>query len=248
MKNLLKTLMLLLLVSFSYSPKGFAQQGLKNELKYGVHRVHPYISISGTELRNAQTLSDLNSNFKPSWIREFISVDVHAVHNGATSKVSGDSDKLNPEQKELMRMADVGSAISVKVQYIPLNNLSTNDLKEINFSFIPDPDKEASFPGGKEKLNQYLKINAIDKIPDGTFGELTLAAVKFSIDMTGKVIDAHVFESSKNPVADELLIQTILNMPKWSPAEYENGQKAIQDFVLTVGDMENCMVNLLNIQ
>ena len=37
-------------------------------------------------------------------------------------------------------------------------------------------------------------------------------------------------------------------MPSWKPAAYANGMKVKQDFVLTVGDMTSCVVNLLNIR
>jgi len=248
MKKILTPLVVTLLLVFAFPYSGSAQDSVNSELKYEVYRVYPYISISAEKLKDAQTLSDLNKYSKSSWVKEFISVDVLASFKGVIRKVSGKSDLLNPEQKEMMNMADVGTEISVKVRYVPKNTLAQSDTKEINFTFTVDPEKEASFSGGDEMLNQYLKVNAIDKIPDGIFRQLTLAAVKFAIDEEGHIVDAHVFESSKDKVADDLLLTSILNMPKWEAAEYANGTNVKQEFVLTVGDMENCMVNLLNIR
>jgi len=62
------------------------------------------------------------------------------------------------------------------------------------------------------------------------------------------VINAHIVESSKDEKIDEIFLQTIQNMPLWKPAEFANGTTVSQDFVLTVGNMESCVVNLLNIR
>jgi TonB family protein len=73
-------------------------------------------------------------------------------------------------------------------------------------------------------------------------------AIKFTIDEAGQIINAHIFQPSKDEDVDNLLLETICNMPNWKPAEYSNGKKVKQEFVLTVGNMENCMINLLNIR
>ncbi|MFT4667667.1 MAG: hypothetical protein ACI9XB_004640 [Gammaproteobacteria bacterium] len=57
-----------------------------------------------------------------------------------------------------------------------------------------------------------------------------------------------MYNSSIDENVNELLLETIQNMPCWKPAEYANGLKVKQEFVLTVGNMESCVVNLLNIR
>jgi len=37
-------------------------------------------------------------------------------------------------------------------------------------------------------------------------------------------------------------------MPKWTPASYSDGTAIEQDYVLMVGNMKSCIVNLLNIR
>jgi len=37
-------------------------------------------------------------------------------------------------------------------------------------------------------------------------------------------------------------------MANWQPAEYANGLKVRQEFVLTIGDHRSCTINLLNIR
>ncbi|MCP3932023.1 MAG: energy transducer TonB, partial [Bacteroidetes bacterium] len=120
--------------------------------------------------------------------------------------------------------------------------------KEINFTFFVEPENQAKFPGGQQQLKQYLKENLIDKISEAPFRKYQLAVVKFTIDEEGHIEEPRVFQTSEDEKTDELLLETICNMPSWKPAEYANRLKVKQEFVLTVGDMESCVVNLLNIR
>lgn len=251
MKNNFVTLTLLLLV---FLPLGFSQENLTNELEYEVNRIYPYISITKKNLNKAHTINDfkneinnLNLEYKASWVREYISVEILTSCKGRIKKAVSKTDILSQEQKDIMNMADVGTDISVTIQYIPENTLTHNEIKKINFTLTVNPEKEAKYPGGAQQLKQYLKEKAIDKIRDTSFEGYDLAAVKFSINEEGQITDPHVFWSSKDKKIDELLLETICNMPNWKPAEYANGTKAKQEFVFTVGNMENCNINLLNI-
>ncbi len=259
MKNIQNKLIVLLFIALAFPHPGSSQDSLTNELSYEVNRVYPHISITKEKLNEAHTLIDLNNEandlnlyYKSSWIREYISVEILTSYKGKIRKAVSKNDTLSQEQKDIMNMADVGTDISVKVQYIPENTLTHNDIKEIDFSFTVDPESEAKYPGGQQQLKQYLKEKAIDKIPDGSFKNYDLTAIKFTINEEGKIIDAHVFESEyqtyKNEKIDKLLLETIRNMPCWKPAEYSNGIKVKQEFVLTVGNMENCVIPLLNIR
>ena len=53
---------------------------------------------------------------------------------------------------------------------------------------------------------------------------------------------------SKDSKIDDMLITAISEMKGWKPAMFSNGLKIKQNFVLTIGNMENCMVNLLHIR
>ena len=253
MKNSILTLFLLHLAVFGYS-----QDSVTNELGFNVNRVYPYISISEDKLKEAHTILDFknqvrdnNLEYNPSWVKEYISVEILTSYKGEIKKAGSKNDTLSQEQKDIMMMADTGSDISVKIQYIPENTLTHNDPKELNFTFTVDPASEAKYPGGQQQLEKYLKEKAIDKIPDASFENYDLAAVKFTISEEGEIIDAHIFDSAyqtyKNEKINGLLLETIRNMPCWKPAEYTNGSKVKQGFVLTVGNMSSCVVNLLNI-
>ena len=248
MINILNALIVLLFIAIVLPNPGSSQDSSTHDLRYEVNRVYPYISITKDNLNKAHTLVDLNKHYKPSWVREYILVEILTNNKGRVSKAVSKTDTLSQQQKDIMNMADVGTRISVKVLYIPENTLTHNDIKEFDFTFTAEPQSDASYSGGKQQLNRYLKEIAIDKIPDASFTNYDIAAIKFTINKDGQIIDAYVFWSSEDEIIDELLLETICNMPTWAPAEYSNGIKVKQDFVLTVGNMENCMMYLLNIR
>jgi hypothetical protein len=160
----------------------------------------------------------------------------------------GISDVLNQEQKDLIRLADRSNGIAVIVTYIPKNSLKNNPAKQYDFKVAIMPDKNAVYSEGEEQLIQYLQKNSIANIEAGSFTGYDLTAIKFTITERGDISDIQVAMPSKDTKIDEMLITTILKMPNWKPAEFSNGLKVKQNFVLTIGNMENCMVNLLNIR
>ena len=244
MKNIIASLILSLLML----PHLISGQGSPtNVLEYEVNRIHPPIALTKAALHEANTLLDLNSRYPSSWIREYLSVEILAIHQGQKKKARGKNDTLSLEQKNIMYQADSGTDISVIVHYMPENNLKHNDPKKIAFSVSIDPETHAQYPGGQEQLLKYVKKNAVDKIQDGILTGYALAAVKFAVNEEGIVTDAQIFWTSEDKKTDEILLETICNMPNWKPAEYADGTRVRQEFAFTVGNMESCVVNLLNI-
>jgi len=252
MKNIRYPIFSVIVLLTGFVNQSSSQENFTKEPTFEVNRIYPYISITQDEIEKANTLTDLNQHFKSSWIREYLSVEIMISHLGNTMKSISKSHALSQEQKNIMKMADAGTAISVKIEYMPENTLQHNDSHEILFSFSVDPDIEATYIGGTPELNKYLKAQAIDKIPATEFNTNDLAALKFTISETGEIINAHIFNSeyqtAEHKKADTLLLEAIRSMPAWKPAEYANGTRASQEFVLLVGNMESCLVNLLNIR
>lgn len=85
-------------------------------------------------------------------------------------------------------------------------------------------------------------------IEAGNFTGYDLTAIQFTITEQGHIKGVQVALPSKDPKIDDMLVTAISKMPNWKPAEFSNGLKVKQNFVLTVGNTENCMVNLLNIR
>lgn len=228
------------------STDSIAQETTSNGVWYDVKRVYPTPTVKRDTLTEAKTIKDINRYYKPIWVREFISVEVIAVIDGVSKVAKGKSDVLTKEQKYIMDMADPKSEIYVNMKYMPENTLKVNEPKTFDFSFHVDADKEACYSEGRDPLLEYLGAKAISNIDNELFdGKYNLAAVKFAIDEHGQVVNAHVFATSDDKHVDSMLLETVCNMPSWKAAEYTNGLKAQQEFVLTVGNKESCTMNSL---
>ena len=236
--------LLIVLLSIGCAFNSFAQ----NDLKFEINRVLPSISIQETNLAQINTLTDLDKRYPTSWVKEYVSVEISAYKNGTKITASGTSDVLNQEQKELIRLADRSGDIEVVAMYFPENSLENNTVKQYDFKVTVTPDKNAVYAEGAEALIQYLQKDGIASIDAGSFTGYDLTAIKFTITEQGQIADIQVVLPSKDAKIDEMLVTAISKMPNWKPAEFSNGLKVKQDFVLTIGNMENCMVSLLNIR
>lgn len=245
MKN---SIIIHILLVFSFVQLGSAQAPMADNFTFEIRRNYLPLSITKDQLLSARTLVDLNRHFKPSWIRTYLVVDVLTVHDGKVEKTSGNGLTLSPLQKDRMKTADVGADISVVVQYIPENTLMNNEPKELDFTFSIRPEQDARYAEGPEQLKKYLEETAINKIPKHVFEGYKLAVVKFVVDEQGRITDPAIFWPSEDASVDKLLLATICDMPNWIPGSYANGQKVRQEFVFTVGNMESCVVPLLNLQ
>jgi len=225
-----------------------AQDSLSFDFAYDVNRVHPSLSLSKAEAIVAESIADLNKYYKPSWIKEYISVELRASIKGKEKIAFGDTENLNAEQKKLLLSADANTDIHVNVRYLPENSLSIKEVKEIDFSFSIDPETEAHFVNGQDKLKAYLHEKAFQYLSINNFAIYQLTVVTFSITEDGKVVDVELMEHSQDKKVDELLLDAICNMPDWIPAQYSNGLKVKQDFALTAGDHTSCVINLINIR
>ncbi len=237
-------ILLIVLLAIGCAFNSFAQ----HDLKFEINKVLPFISIQENKLDQINTLTDLDKRYPASWVRAYISVEISAYKNGIQTKASGISDVLNQAQKELIRLADLSSDIAVIVTYIPNNSLKNNPAKQYDFKVTIMPDKNAIYSEGAAQLIQYLQKNCIADIETGSFTGYDLTAIKFAITEQGYITDIQVAMPSKDAKIDEMLVAAISKMPSWKPAAFSNGLKVKQNFVLTIGNMENCMVNLLNIR
>jgi hypothetical protein len=220
----------------------------QNELKFEINKVLPFISIEENKLAKINTLTDLNKRYPTSWIKEYRSVEISGYKNGTKTKALGIGELLTQEQKDLIRLADRSRDIEVIVKYLPENSLKNNTLKQYDFKVSIMPDKSATYSKGEDQLIQYLQKNSIANIEAGSFTGYDLTAIKFTITEQGHITDIQVALPSKDSKIDEMLVNAVSKMPGWKPAEFSNGLKVKQNFVLTIGNTENCMVNLLNIR
>ena len=244
----LKSLFTGLIILFILPQFMIGQNELPYQFKADIYIDYPYLSIPRTTLEEAETLRDLNKHHKSSWIASFKTVELTTIQKGIKTTTTTKDSILTNEQKQLLNNADYGSDINVKIVYMPKNKLRQKEEHEMNFTFTVDPDTAASYVGGEEELNVYLKNNLLDKVDYDKFKQHQLATVKFSVTEEGQIINPHILHSTDDEVSDKILLDAVCNMPNWSPAQYGDGTKTQQEHVLTVGDMNSCVVNLVNIR
>ena len=105
----------------------------------------------------------------------------------------------------------------------------------MNYSATVIPETEAEYPGGNQQMTQYLKENAIDKIPEISSKQIQQTLVEFTVNEKGETANAKIIKTSGDSETDKLLIEAINKMPKWSPAKDSKGRKVKQEFEFSVG-------------
>lgn len=247
-KNLTPAFCLILLLPLLLFENQTQAQGTHSQLpEFEIFPVNPPLSISANQMESAMAIGDLNKHYKPSWVRTYYEVKLYAEIEGEKRIETGNNDQLTAAQKLLMQKAKNGEEIHIDIHYLPENNLVNNEPKNYTFSFTIHPEVPAKYEAGEDQLYAYLKKNAIEKIPPKLLQGYDMAAVSFSIDQEGKAVDANIFSSSKDLLIDELLLETIKNMPCWQAAKFQTGKKTKQDFLMVVGSMENCLLHTVNL-
>ena len=246
MKNSSIRIAFSLALAMTLSTFTHAQDSAEFELSYEVKKVYPSFSVTKDSIQKSKTLKDIKYHYETSWIKDYLSVETSVVKNGNKETLVTKDDILTEEQKKLMLEADNNSEISISIKYIPQNTLKDNQARTMDFNIAIDPAESATFPGGNQKLRDYLKTKAINKVADHDFRIHHLTAVEFSINENGDVVEAKVSESSSDKEVDQALLNAICDMPRWSSAKYSDGTSVIENYVLLVGDQRSCVQNFFN--
>lgn len=229
MKTTISTLFLLCILSISFA------QDLRFEVRGKYTR-----GVSKEKLMTPKTMSDIRPGYPSSMIEEYTSTEIAVITHGQIKKATGVNETLSTEQQSLLQTADVGSNIEVNVGYIHQNAVTLfPEVRQMHFVITVVPEVEAEYPGGREELNSYLKKYAIDKIPETFSKEMKMALIHFTVTEEGKISNANVIESSKDPEIDKLLLKAIRKMPDWKPAVSAEGKKVGQESEFIVGN-EGC--------
>ena len=223
-----------ILISFYFANICFAQS-----IGYEVRGSYKQ-PILKEKLIDVKTISDINPGYPASWISGYISVVISATCKGFAMKAESRNDTLSNEQQSILKMADMGTDIIVDVKYNTSNSSKKIDVKTVHFLYTIIPKIEAEYIGGYELLKQYLKKNAIDKIPETIVNQIEELTIGFTISENGKIIEVQITKSSGYVEIDNLLSKVIIEMPRWKPAENSHGIKVKQDFQLGIGMMIGC--------
>lgn len=197
-------------------------------------------SIEHSQLNSAKTIKDINPGFPASWISTYISTEIITIQNQLIQKAIGFNDTLSIEQLNQLSKVDIGSEIKVNVKYIPDNSLSKNEAKEIDFAYTVIPENEAQFVGGEIALNEYLEEMIVIKIPQQQLDTIEMIEVNFDVTKNGEIKDVLFSRHSKDDAVNELIFQSISEMPKWIPAKTRTGILVKQSFQFRIGTTVGC--------
>jgi len=210
---------------------------LPRELNYNVSGNYTR-SVTKEKLSEAKLLSDIIPNYPVNWIKDYVSVEITATSNGKSMTALNSNEVLSVQQKYLLNSVDLGTGITVKVNYKSTNAVTNDSVRnQMNVLMMIVPELEAEYIGGKQELKNYLKENAINKISEKDRKYLydKNAIVIFTVNEQGKISNARISETSGDAKTDRLLINIINKMPDWKPAENSNGIKVKQEFAFSVG-------------
>ena len=194
-------------------------------------------SVKKEKLDEAKVISDIIPGYPESWINQYVSVEILAIRNGNSMKATSIGKVLNPEQKNILHVADLGTEIVINVNY-KYKNPATDKIENymLNFSMMVIPEIEAEYIGGYQQLTRHIKENIINKISDNTLQQYQSGIVLFTIDEKGEITDTRISKSTGDIITDKFLIKSVNEMPKWKPAKNLNGIKVKQAFQFRVGN------------
>jgi TonB family protein len=208
--------------------------GFSQDINYDVRGKYKHPATKD-KLNDARSMSDLIPYYPASWITSYISTEILVTEDGNALRAAGINETLSADQISLLGSAGFGADIEININYLTRDfTTADSENRTMNYSATVIPDTEAEFPDGYQQLKQYLKETAIDKISDKDAEQLEFAVVRFTVNEDGGIANAQVSRTSGDPLIDELLLEAISKMPRWSAAEDSNGIKVSQEFEFTV--------------
>lgn len=195
--------------------------------------------ITKAQIQEAKLINDFLPHYPGGWIVEYTSVKIIAEIKGETKTATAPDNKLTAEQVALLNTLEPLDGIFLQIRYMAENSV-TGEMESsmMEYALGVIPDVEAEFRGGHDALINYLAENSWEEIVANGYDALSMktTGIRFTINLEGKAEDIEVFVPSGNKKVDEILKQTIENMPPWIPAENFNGEKAKEQFELVMGD------------
>jgi len=160
---------------------------------------------------------------------EFVEITANCLGVSRTLRSAGNI--LTADQKSLLNNADVGSEIYFILRFKYKNLEHSGQIINGYYTVTVVPDIEASYPGGFERMSEYINQNILGKVTGKeNLNKILQTIVKFTIDEKGRIVNARISRSSADPAIDRLVLDVIGNMPVWNPAKNATGIKVKQDF------------------
>ena len=189
-------------------------------------------------LNNPKVMADFCEGYPTNWINNYVSTEISIIKDGQTIKAIGKNDKLTTQQKEIIRLAELGTQINIEVKY-KLPNAVTNkeDDFTMEFPLTVIPEVEAEYLPGKKDLVSYLNENTLKKISDADSKKIQNTEVVFTVSELGKVENIKIIKSSGFDVIDKMIVDAIASLQDWKPAENIDGVKVKQEFKYSLQSM-----------
>jgi TonB family protein len=172
---------------------------------------------------------------------DYVSVEISGTGNGKALSAQSVGNQLTQEQKNILRTADLGSDINIKINFRFKNQMVKSSgtgkkISEGNLAVTVVPETEAEYPGGFAQLSDYFNQNIFNKISDeSATDKILMASVKFTINEDGRIINTKISQTSTDPQIDKLILDLTTKMPKWNPARNSEGIKIKQEFSIPFG-------------
>lgn len=189
-------------------------------------------AITEEKLKTVNKIDDIIDNYPSNWISDYNSVTISASINGEIIEITGPDDNLTIEQKNLFKNA---SSFLLVVQYQRENDNGEIQNRQMNVPLVVTPEVEAEYVGGYEKMIKYLKKNSLSQINNKGFTHLPQPSISFVVSKDGIIENVKLKDTSRDKEIDQLLIEVVKTMPKWSPAKNKNGLAIEQEFTLNIG-------------
>jgi len=173
---------------------------------------------------------------------DYISFELIVSSKGKNQSLSATGKELTVAQKALLKSADLGSHIFIKVKYYYLKEgRQKGKIHEGVTTLEPLPFHVAEYAGGYKAITQYLQSKVLDKIttPDSHWDPF-YASVRFTIDETGKVVQVKIIDASRYPEIDALLIKALQQMPGWRAARNSQNIAVRETFTITYPFVDGC--------
>lgn len=221
----------------------FAQYSVESpkEVSYNVKPIGTK-SVRKAILTKAQKLDDILESYPNSWITSYQSVEISAINNGKATKAIGKYSSFSPEQKNIISSADMCSDIVVDVHYMHkdiVTKVEENNTMHVILTMHPDIDAE--YATGKENLIPYIKNNSSSIVSSWLLSQKKLIKLQFTVNESGKVENVIIKKSSGDNNVDYILMDALYKMPKWKPAQNNDGTKVKQVFeCLLNGEPNGC--------
>jgi len=177
-------------------------------------------------------------------IVDIVSVEILTSDNGKIIAAKSASENLTEDQKYLLKTADTGTNINIKVNFKFKNpskgKTESQKIKSGSLVVNVAPGTEAKYPEGFDQLSVYYTEHVFNNILDDVhYKKISLASVKFTINEDGQVTNTQLTQSSTDPVLDKLILEQTKNMPRWIPAKNSDGVKIKQEINIPFGS-EGC--------